>query len=517
MIHLNWSKAGHHRLTTMRPGETVLDALSTFEPLLGVAAECDGNGACGACRVRVEAGVVPPPTDAERANLRDDELAHGYRLACQLRPTSDLELEVPDDASARTWRVIEGLVEPSVRGAGIGAAVDLGSTRVRVSVWSLDRGERLAAVAGPNPQARHGIDVLTRLAAARDPARADVLSTLAKSAIAEGLTRAMAYAGIQDARIDQLVVVGNTAMLALLTRRGSDALLDPARWSDVIDCAPAPDERWPTSWRLADGVTPQLIAPLAGFVGSDLIAAALSSGLLTRPRGTVLLDFGTNTELALWDGARAWVTAAAGGPAFEGWGLSCGMPAIDGAIHHVRADGDRLSLSVIGACAPRGLCATGFVELVAALRAHGRIDALGRFTGSPRPRVITFSDEQPALTLRPQDVDLLQRAKAAVAAGVESLSAASGVSMDEVSEVVVTGTLGEQLDVHAAQALGLLPRATIRVEARRELALLGAERLLDDGVRADHAALRACARHVSLSEAEGYDDRFVTRLRLEPM
>jgi uncharacterized 2Fe-2S/4Fe-4S cluster protein (DUF4445 family) len=82
----------------------------------------------------------------------------------------------------------------------------------------------------------------------------------------------------------------------------------------------------------------EVIPPLAGFVGSDLLAGVLATGMTARSRAALLIDFGTNSEIALWDGSRLWVTSAAGGPAFEGCGLSCGMPAESGAIYRVEGE-----------------------------------------------------------------------------------------------------------------------------------------------------------------------------------
>lgn len=473
---------------------TVLDQLAAAGIDMAVPSGCGGSGACGLCRVRVDGGAVEPPTPAEAQRLSDIDLHNGWRLACQLRLAGDARIAVAGRQAGPRWTRLAGLTRPPRRRqGGRVAAVDLGSTRIRVSVCDLGRGVRLGAVVGSNPQARHGSDILTRLAAAMDPAAAEALRTQAITAVAEALARI----GAKD--ISAVTVVGNTAMLALLSGRGGSALLDPENWGRFVPVQPAQPPF--ADARLAD--------PLSGFIGSDLLAAVLAGGLQRHPPGSLLIDFGTNTEVALWDGGRLWVTAAAGGPAFEGWGLSCGMPAEPGAICALGDDG---AAKVIGGGPGRGLCASGMVDLAATLLRTGAVDALGRFATRPGAEGLAVSAAHPLVRLKRGDLDGFQRAKAAVGAAVQCLAAQAGIG--RIDRVTVTGAFGQWLDAANAQAIGLLPAAQ-RIELKRDLALLGAERL---AARTDAVdALRREARPVNLSDLPGYEDRFIANLRLAPL
>ena len=124
-------------------------------------------------------------------------------------------------------------------------------------------------------------------------------------------------------------------MMVLLTGTDPRPLLQPDNWTNNIDCQPVDFEAWIKLLEVNPEADIDVISPLAGFVGSDLLAGAIATGMSQYP-GNLLIDFGTNSEMALWDGTTLWVTSAAGGPAFEGCGIKCGMPAEPGAIYRFK-------------------------------------------------------------------------------------------------------------------------------------------------------------------------------------
>src|SRR5208337_1231786 len=192
---------------------------------------------------------------------------------------------------------------------------------------------------GLNPQGTYGTDVMARLIAANESQQAArVLRRLAVDAIGSAIMDVATREGIGAEQVVRVAIVGNTAMLALLSGRNSHLLLQPAYWTRHIDCS-AENTGNPQELSLELGINSEalieVLPPLAGFVGSDLLAGVLAAGLLKGERGSLLIDFGTNSEIALWDGRSLWVTSAAGGPAFEGCGIGCGTPAEPGAIYAV--------------------------------------------------------------------------------------------------------------------------------------------------------------------------------------
>ncbi len=136
--------------------------------------------------------------------------------------------------------------------------------------------------------------------------------------------------GINLQHVVRLVLVGNTAMLALLSGRNYKLLLQPGYWMNAIDCLPKDTEFWAVSWDIHRRAGIEVMPPVAGFVGSDLLAGVVATHLTEYGGGGLFIDFGTNSEIALWDGRTLWVTSAAGGPAFERSGISCGLPMAPG-------------------------------------------------------------------------------------------------------------------------------------------------------------------------------------------
>lgn len=311
-------------------GQSVRDALDATE--LRVRAACGGTGSCGACLVCLLGGDVNPPTLAEHQKLTADERARGMRLACQLRLRGDAEVRLDDPAPPSLWRSlpVEDLWpapagRPELDRHIYGVAVDLGTTHIRVAFWDRKHGHRLATRRGPNPQGAFGADVLNRLdAALASPERAAELAKLARTAIVQAvrdiLKRDVGQVGPMLAEIGRVVVVGNTAMLSLLTGTGAEALLEPENWERAVDYRPRDPAAWQAQWFMPNA---EVVLPgaVAGFVGSDLLADLVATGLSRGPPGSLLLDVGTNTEIALWDGQALHITSVPGGPAFEGVGI----------------------------------------------------------------------------------------------------------------------------------------------------------------------------------------------------
>ncbi|HEX5338896.1 MAG TPA: ASKHA domain-containing protein, partial [Gallionella sp.] len=355
-----------------------------------VRSACGGNGTCGQCQVHVAESGAIPFTASERQRLSGAQLGAGVRLSCQLVPDTDLHVSLARSVAQMGWRPLRDdeysepvhPLKPRATTVHYGVAIDLGTTHIRLTLWDLRTGERIAGCAGLNPQGSYGADVLTRLMeAARSRAVAREMGELVQRAIAEALTGIAAQAAIDLREVGEVLIVGNTAMLSLLAGQNYAELLQPENWTRRIDCQPQDTDFLREAWGVGKDAEIRFIAPLGGFIGSDLLAGVIASCLIEQPAGSVLIDFGTNSEMALWDGVHLHVTSTAGGPAFEGCGISCGMPGEAGAIYRVQQSGaDGFGIGVLGGTSPAGLCGSGLVDAVAWLRRNGKLDKVGRFT-----------------------------------------------------------------------------------------------------------------------------------------
>ena len=520
------------------PGQALFRLLLAAE--VPIRCGCNGVGGCGLCLVRVIAGTADAPTPLEALHLDDAQRATGVRLACQLIPRGDLAVEVLATAARPAWHYLSrGETAPprvalrpahpaptasaatgSTRAGRLGVAVDLGTSTLSLSLFDLTTGHWRAGCRGPNPQGLFGQDILTRLMAAiESPVQAGQMRQAVVEAIGLAISGLAIRARVQTADIAVVTLVANPTMLALLTGDRIARLIDPRRWSQPITCRPADPAAWALAWGIDAAARIDLVAPLAGLIGSDLLAGLIATGLTDTADAGLLIDFGTNSEIALWDGATLWSTSAAGGPAFEGSGLSCGLPAEPGAIDRLMFHDGNPVWHVIGGGPPRGLCGTGLVDLIAGLRRAGQLTERGRFSPAVPSAGFALAAGAHRVRLSGADVDLFQAAKAAIGAGVALLLERAGLAVASLGRVCVGGTFGRGLDIANAQAIGLLPAIpAARIELCGNTALAGAGTLLlaPESI-ARLTALRAQARVVNLAHAPDFDDRFLDQLFLRPL
>ncbi|MEN6586754.1 MAG: ASKHA domain-containing protein [Sulfuricella sp.] len=516
-----------HRIP-FEPGHSLRDILDATD--FRVRSGCRGIGACGLCRVRVIAGAAGETTQNERLHLSEAQLASGMRLACQFSPSSDMQVEILNPAPPSNWK------SPPDRGAyqthspggkwlppevrhPCGLAVDLGTTNLCLSLFDLAEGRWLADRWGRNPQQNFGADIITRLAAAQEsPAAAQQISDAVVAAIGEALLDIATREGFDTRRVVNITVVGNTAMLALLSRRNFHLLLQPEYWTQHVDCRPEETSGWVVKWGANPLAEVDVVAPLAGFVGSDLLAGLVATRFVDSAAPALFIDFGTNSEIALWNGRELWVTASAGGPAFESSGISCGVPAEAGAVFRVKRDAaGKLAWGIIGDDRAHGICGSGLVDLIACLLESGQLSSTGRFAAGEMG--YTFSAGGTELTLTKNDVDLMQRAKAAVGVGILALSGHAGVALKDLRRVCVGGAFGRYLDVGNAQAIGLLPPVSPEtVELSGNTALAGCCDVMLSSLAAEKLNdLRSRARFVNLAQLPDFDLAFLDNLYLQPL
>jgi len=510
------------------PGRSLYEILNESD--LRVRSGCRGIGACGLCRIRIKNGHVNSPTESERLYISHDQLKRGIRLACQVRPKEDLKIEIIEPVPELTWRSLpphkNKLSSFPLHNSfqetdhPYGMAIDLGTTNISLSLWNLATGRRLTGQYSKNPQLAFGFDVMTRLAiASEDKEIATRLSEQVVAAIGEGLWHIAVGEGIDSHSIRKMVVVGNTAMLALLTQENYTMLLEPAHWLDFIGCLPKDSESWKILWGLHPQAIIEIIQPLAGFIGSDLLAGVMMTRLLENEGSALFIDFGTNSEIALWNGRNLWVTSAAGGPAFEGCGLQCGMPAESGAIYRISYKEGSWNFAVINGHEPCGLCGSGMVDLMASLLKLEKVTKMGKFVHPlPRGNFLIVNNKK-SIVLTEKDVDIFQRAKAAIGAGIKVLLSEANLCYKDLRKIYVSGAFGTLLNRENAQIIGLLPKIEAHlIKLVGNAALSGCENvLLSSDAAKQLADIREKTHMINLAQHPYFEDLFVENLYLQTM
>jgi uncharacterized 2Fe-2S/4Fe-4S cluster protein (DUF4445 family) len=196
--------------------------------------------------------------------------------------------------------------------------------------------------------------------------------------------------------------------------------------------------------------------PLIGsHVGADAAACVLATGLAERDEITAVLDIGTNTEVVVGNRERVLAASCPAGPAFEGGGVTCGMPALEGAIERVRLEEDgRVTCGVIGGGAPEGICGSGLVDLLGELLRTGRMNEQGRLADEQGCFVV---DEAHGLCLSEADINELAQAKGANAAGLRIAVESYGIALSDLARLDLAGGFARYLDTAAARRIGLIP------------------------------------------------------------
>jgi uncharacterized 2Fe-2S/4Fe-4S cluster protein (DUF4445 family) len=274
---------------------------------------------------------------------------------------------------------------------------------------------------------------------------------------------------------------------------------------------------------------PAFVFPsLGAYVGGDIVAGMLATGLTRDRRLRLFIDVGTNSEIALGSNERVLATAAPAGPAFEAAQIKCGMRAAPGAIEGVKIDGDALRLEVIGDERPVGMCGSGLVDAVAELVHCGLLDHSGRFipdeeaavshpglaerlTKIGEERVFMLADD---VYLSQRDVRELQFAKASIATGWNILLAELGVDASEVSQVLLAGSFGAFLTPLSAVRIGLVPPLALpRIVSAGNVAGEGAKiAALSLRERAEAYSILKEVEYVELSGRADFNDAFIDQL-----
>ncbi|MDQ6686477.1 MAG: ASKHA domain-containing protein [Actinomycetota bacterium] len=421
-------------------------------------------------------------------------------------------------------------------------AFDLGTTTVVATLLDVGTGTPLAVASMLNKQQPYGGDVITRISATMmDKLTLGRLQEAAGATLAELAGQVCGEAGIDPTRVYEVAVAGNATMTALVL--GIDP--EPLGVAPFIMAAAQP----PSVLAADLGLTlhprarATLFPALGAYVGGDIVAGMLATGMDRDKRTRLFIDVGTNCEIVLSDGDTILSTAAPAGPAFEGGAIRCGMRAADGAIEVIKldptqtADAPAVTLGVIGDVEPRGLCGSGLVDAVAELVRVGLLDSSGRFvpeesaTGiapALADRLTRVGDERVFLLHQPRpdtdpaecvylsqrDVRELQFAKAAISTGWTLLLEQLGLEHRDIQQVLLAGSFGSYLSPASAVRIGLVPKLPVlRIVAAGNVAGEGAKMaLLSLRERAGATVLLEEVAYVELSDRPDFNDKFVEQL-----
>jgi len=408
---------------------------------------------------------------ATEADLRNVVIDYPVlqRLPNMIRQSEwDVTVTVLDSGEElRAVRIEQG--DTSQRQSAI--AIDVGTTTISAELLDLRSGEVMAKAADYNAQVAFGEDVISRIVYATRGTGLAKLQSVVVGTMWNLIKNLVEEAGIEYCDITHVVVAGNTTMMHLLLGLNpkyirEEPYIPSATFFPWIKCSDL-------GLRIAAGVYMHAIPCVASYVGGDITAGMLASGIFNTDKLTLYIDIGTNGEMVL--GNKEWMLSCScsAGPAFEGGGVKNGMRATRGAIEQVRInqiDYEPMIITV-GGRKPIGICGSGLIDLLSEMFLTGIMNEKGRINldlPSDRVRsteiggeyVLVWAENSATrrdIVITEVDIDNLMRAKAAVYAGIEILVSSMDLDVSMIEELLIAGAFGRYLEVDKAVTIGLLP------------------------------------------------------------
>ncbi len=544
-------------------GESLLEAMLRQKVIY--RADCGGRGTCGKCRVKVLAGELKVTAWDTRV-LSEEELQQGYRLSCKAYPEDKLSIELisgyetagyevvadlpgnrsgntpdnkpdnkpdskPDNkADAKLYNIADndtdnrtgdeaGLKDPvkqlqvtGISGDSIidlAVAIDLGTTTLAYALVDRIAGRVIKTHTSLNPQRNYGADVISRIKASAD-GKKDILKSMIRLELEEGIRALISMAGIGPNQLNQIVIAGNTTMIHLLMGYDCSTLgVYPFTPVNISIIRMEAKEVFSDIFHMPLTILPGISA----FIGGDILAGLLSCGFDRTEELCLLVDLGTNGELALGNRNKILVTSTAAGPAFEGVNISCGVGSIPGAISHVTIEEEECRYETIGGKPPVGICGTGVIELTSELLRDGKMDE----TGLLADPFFEQGYDIGGMKFLQRDVRELQMAKAAIRAGIELLVSKLGIACHEINKVYLAGGFGYKMDVSKALHIGLFPPELAgKIEAVGNCSLGGAiTSLTDKAADIRMEKLMQVAQEVHLSNESDFSDLYIEAISFQ--
>ncbi len=470
----------------------LIDVLHNF----GIEFPCGGKGTCGKCKVRLLDGDINT-SEIHQQKLDHLKLASGWKLACYSKCTSDITLEIEQFKHLILADESEFEFQPKT---GFGIAVDLGTTTLVAQLVDLSDSKVFAVETMLNPQVKFGADLISRIQACLDGHAAE-LTRLIRSSIG---TMIELMLNKYESEIRQVVVVGNTAMQLIFSNCDVTPLSAYPFHSENLGMKTFSPEELGWNFKAENGI--QFYPSIGSFVGSDILAGILATGIHQKEKYTALIDLGTNGEIVLGNREQIVCASTAAGPAFEGANISMGMRAVTGAISSLNIVDNLMVPSIIGNTEAKGICGSGLIDAVGLLRILDLIGMFGEINSGEDHVMLTET-----ISLTQKDINEFQLAKAALAAGLTILCKVLSIGLEEIDRIYIAGGFGNYLNLENVVSTGMIELPEEKIHKMGNTALIGAKMFLfeDAGITAQ---ILNKTRHINLEADPNFQDIYVDKL-----
>ncbi|MEM2554570.1 MAG: ASKHA domain-containing protein [Nitrososphaerota archaeon] len=495
---------------------------------IGIRSVCGGKGTCGKCKIIVKKGNVDFKSIGEEF-LTEDEALKGYVLACLSYPLEDCEIFVPIESRIEGQKLqleakipkislltsIKKIYYPpekidyalqltnlnkeaislypkgitlTIREYGkkkgviniengdtsknfLGLAIDIGTTKIVAYLVDMENGNIINKVSDFNKQLVYGEDVVSRIGYTykKDERKYEMQKAVIDT-INDLIFKLLKNTNFSINDIYDVCVAGNTVMTYLFAGIDAFPLLEPG---SKISKEPIILDSSFLGLKVNSLSEVYCLPCSSRFIGGDVIGDILTSGMFKSEEPALLIDIGTNVEVVL--GCKDWFisTTAAAGPAFEGWGVSFGIRAIEGAIDSIKINPKnfKAEYTTIGNTKPKGICGSGFIDLLAEMFRNDIMDSGGKINSSIETPYIRYGEkgyeyivvpsEETAIgkdiVISEKDIANLLDGKAAACAAIGIILKKMRLTVNDINKVYVCGAFGNYINLNNAMAIGLIP------------------------------------------------------------
>lgn len=439
-----------------RKGVSLLDTL--IQNNIYISAACGGRGRCGKCKVRMAAGATKA-TEADLQFFDESQILAGWRLACVSYPESNCRVSV-DTTDESDFEVVSDYQNIRKKAAENEAfydiGIDIGTTTIAINLIGGTSRSVLNTYTTINRQRAYGADVISRIQASNEGKLQEMKASIRRD-LYDGIRQVITEEKVKPERVKTIAIAGNTTMGHLLMGFSCETLgMYPFTPVDISTIKTDFKSLFESDYLSAEIV---LLPGISAYVGADITAGMLSCEFDRQEKTCLLIDLGTNGEMAIGNKDRILVTSTAAGPAFEGGNISCGMGSVKGAICNVKIENGKADCKTIGGKLPAGLCGTGVIETVYELLENELIDETGMLDEDyfDDGFVLAQTPDGENISFTQKDVREIQLAKSAVRAGMETLMLRFGADYDSIERVFLAGGFGYKINLEKAIGIGLLP------------------------------------------------------------
>lgn len=411
-----------------------------------------------------------------------------------------------------------------------GAAIDIGTTTIAVYLLNLKNGKVIDCESQVNKQRAYGADVISRINFTLE--KKDGLTILRNCIVSQinVIIKVLCERNVIDKNnIYDTTIVGNTTMIHLLLGIACKNIAT----APYIPVMTTGLDFKSKDIGIETGGIVSFVPGISSFVGSDITAGILSSGMLNSEKYSLLLDLGTNGEIALGNNKEIVTCSTAAGPAFEGANIKYGIGGIKGAISKIDLSKEKI-YATIGNEVPIGICGSGVLDTVAELLKHKVLDNTGRMLeeaevaneklanriieidGMKQFIIAEVKNKNEKITFTQKDVREVQLAKAAISAGIKLLIEEKKLSYEDIDAVYIGGGFGNFMEVESCMTIGLIPRELKnKIKAIGNCAGSGAKMYLLSKLMRDRASeIENRAIYIELSDRQDFQDYFMDSMML---